>query len=106
LVLGSEGSPATGELAETAHSTGKPVHVVGDPAQIRPDHLADAESVAITVSSSAPPRLCRAVVGALSGLGPMSLVLRRVSTETIPLDGLLPADAHQNLAEHSSPEQM
>jgi 4-hydroxy-3-methylbut-2-enyl diphosphate reductase len=98
LVLGAAGSPATGELAELARSAGKPVHVVGAPTHIRPDHLAGAESVGITVAPSAPQQLCRAVVGALSGLGPMSLVLRRVSTETIPLDGLLPADAHKNLA--------
>ena len=92
FVLGSASSPETGALADVARSSGKPVHIVDDLTHLRPDHLPGAENIGIVVSPSGPPLLCRTVVGALSGLGPMSLLLRRVSTETIPLDGLLPAD--------------
>ncbi len=94
FVLGAANSLATRELAELVRSTGKPIRVVDDLARIRPDHLAGAEHIGIAVASSAPRPLCRAVVSALSGLGPMSLLVRRVSTETIPLDRLLPADLH------------
>jgi 4-hydroxy-3-methylbut-2-enyl diphosphate reductase len=93
FVLGPQNSTATSELAGLARSTGKPVHVVDDLARIRPEHLIGVESIGIAVSASAPTQLCKAVVSALSGLGPMSLLLRRVSTETLPLDAVLPADA-------------
>lgn len=101
FVLGAANSPETGELAGLARSAGKPVHVVDDLARIRPDHLTGAESIGIVVSPSAPPELCRVVVSALSGLGPMSLLLRQVSTETIPLDGMLPVSVGRTPLPHA-----
>ncbi|MBP2327850.1 4-hydroxy-3-methylbut-2-enyl diphosphate reductase IspH [Kibdelosporangium banguiense] len=78
FVLG--GGPETGELAARLDSCPAPVHIVDRPEWIRPSWLAGAASVGLTVTPSAPPSLGRQVLDILSGLGPLSVVRRQVTT--------------------------
>jgi 4-hydroxy-3-methylbut-2-en-1-yl diphosphate reductase len=72
-----------------ARSTGTTAHVIDHPRRIPRTSLAGAESIGIAVVPSAPPALFQEVIDVLSGLGPMSLVSRRVVTEPIDLNSRL-----------------
>lgn len=65
---------------------GRTVHVLEDVGSIRPVWLAGAQSVGLVSYRSAPRGLERAVVEALSGLGPLSLAHREVRTRVSNLE--------------------
>ncbi len=60
------------------------VHVIEDIAQIRPAWIAGAASIGIVPTTSAPPNLEHELLDLLSGLGPLSIVRRRLTTEVLP----------------------
>jgi 4-hydroxy-3-methylbut-2-en-1-yl diphosphate reductase len=83
LVLGSERDPDCRDLAAAAGTEPALVQVLNDLGQLRPDILAGAGVIGLAVARSAPDRLAGQVREALSGLGPLSAVTRRVSTEAL-----------------------
>jgi 4-hydroxy-3-methylbut-2-enyl diphosphate reductase len=80
LVLGAATAPDTADLADAAFDARTPVHTVDGLERIRPSWLAGAESIGVATAPSAPPHLLHAVLDALSGMGPLSVVRRRVTT--------------------------
>ncbi|QFZ18455.1 4-hydroxy-3-methylbut-2-enyl diphosphate reductase [Saccharothrix syringae] len=83
LVVGSDNSSNSRRLAELARRGGTPAHLVDDAAQIAWTWLAGASTVGLTAGASAPSALVEEVVAALSGLGPVEVEERRVTSEDI-----------------------
>jgi 4-hydroxy-3-methylbut-2-en-1-yl diphosphate reductase len=83
LVLGTEDEPDTRLLAGLARAGHAKAHVIGDPGQIQPSWLAGVGTIGLAETVSARPRLAGQVTTALSGLGPLSVTRRRVSTEIL-----------------------
>jgi 4-hydroxy-3-methylbut-2-en-1-yl diphosphate reductase len=83
LVLASRDDPDTRRLAGLARAGHAKAHVIGDPAQIEPSWLAGVSAVGLAEAVSATPGLAGQVRLALSGLGPLSVTRRRVSTEIL-----------------------
>jgi 4-hydroxy-3-methylbut-2-enyl diphosphate reductase len=81
LVVGAATATDTTELVAVAAATGKTVKQLDDVAQLRPEWLGPAASVGILVSTSARPELPDELVEVLSGLGPLSVTRREVTTE-------------------------
>jgi 4-hydroxy-3-methylbut-2-enyl diphosphate reductase len=86
LVLGAATAADTTALVNAITAARRPVHVVDHLERIRPSWLAGAESIGIATAPSAPPLLLHTVVDALSGLGPVSVACRRVTTDLVDLD--------------------
>ena len=83
LVLGAEDEPDTRLLAGLARAGRAKAHVIDDPGQIQPSWLAGVGTIGLAETVSARPRLAGQVTTALSGLGPLSVTRRRVSTEIL-----------------------
>jgi 4-hydroxy-3-methylbut-2-en-1-yl diphosphate reductase len=83
LVLGAEDEPDTRLLAGLARAGHAKAHVVGDAGQIEPSWLAGVGTIGLAETVSARPRLAGQVATALSGLGPLSVTRRQVSTEIL-----------------------
>lgn len=95
LVLGDAADPDTRQLATLARGAdsatsarhglprggGGKVQVISDPAAIMPSWLAGTAAVGLAESTSARPGLASEVTRALSGIGPLSVTTRRVTTE-------------------------
>lgn len=60
------------------------VQVIDDIAQIRPTWIAGAASIGIVPTMSAPTNLEQELLDLLSGLGPLSVVRRSVTTDVLP----------------------
>ncbi|MEU6642547.1 4-hydroxy-3-methylbut-2-enyl diphosphate reductase [Saccharomonospora sp. NPDC046836] len=83
LVIGSMNSSNSQRLVELAHRAGTPAHLINDASNIRPEWLADAGVIALTAGASAPAHLVESVITTLGGLGPVTVVERATSTETM-----------------------
>jgi 4-hydroxy-3-methylbut-2-enyl diphosphate reductase len=83
LVVGSVNSSNSRRLVELAGRQGTPGHLIDDAAGIRPDWLAGVRVIGLTAGASAPPRLVEGVIGALAGLGPVTVSEREITRETI-----------------------
>ncbi|GAB2958976.1 4-hydroxy-3-methylbut-2-enyl diphosphate reductase 2 [Amycolatopsis acidiphila] len=83
LVVGSANSSNSVRLVELARRAGTPAHLIDDPRDIRPAWLAGAGVVGLTAGASAPPRLVRAVIDAIGGLGPVTVEERETTRETV-----------------------
>ena len=83
LVVGSANSSNSLRLVETASPAGRPGRLVDDASGIRPEWLSGVRSIGLTAGASAPPRLVDDVLGALAGLGPVTVAQREVTRETI-----------------------
>ena len=83
LVVGSANSSNSRRLVELAHRHDTPSYLIDEAADIRPEWLVGAGVVGLTAGASAPPRLVEAVVAALAGLGPVTVVEREVARETM-----------------------
>jgi 4-hydroxy-3-methylbut-2-en-1-yl diphosphate reductase len=83
LVLGSAGSPDTRHVCGLARGCGAKTHVVGEAGDIIPSVISGTGTIGIAESTSAAPDLARRVTEALSGLGPLSVTSRRVSTDVV-----------------------
>jgi 4-hydroxy-3-methylbut-2-enyl diphosphate reductase len=80
LVIGSANSSNSVRLVELARRAGTPAHLIDDASGIRPEWLADVETVGLTAGASAPPHLVDEVVRAL---GPVTVLDVETATESI-----------------------
>jgi len=83
LVLGSADSPDTRHVCGLARDRGAKTHVVAETGDIVPAVISGASAIGIAESTSAARDLADQVTEALSGLGPLSVTSRRVSTEVV-----------------------
>lgn len=83
FVLGSAESPDTRQLAALARSSGARAQVVSGLGDIVPGMLAGVAAVGVAESTSASPEVAGHLAAALSGLGPLSVLSRRVSSEIV-----------------------
>ncbi|MEU5883696.1 4-hydroxy-3-methylbut-2-enyl diphosphate reductase [Spirillospora sp. NPDC047279] len=81
LVCDSGDSAAARGPAALARERGAAARIVGGLGDLDPYELAGAATIGIDSTLAAPPGLADAVVGVLSGLGPLSVVRRRVVSE-------------------------
>ena len=81
LVLGSEDDPDTRHLTALARSNRAKANVIADVTEIIPSWLAGTSAIGLAESTAAAPGLAARVTEALSGLGPLSVTRRLVSTE-------------------------
>jgi 4-hydroxy-3-methylbut-2-enyl diphosphate reductase len=83
LVVGSTNSSNSVRLVELAHRHNTPSYLIDDPSDIRPEWLHGVGVVGLTAGASAPPRLVDAVIAALAQLGPVTVVERETTRETV-----------------------
>jgi 4-hydroxy-3-methylbut-2-en-1-yl diphosphate reductase len=83
LVLGIEDEPDTRLLAGLARASRAKAHVIDDAGQVEPSWLAGVGTIGLAETISARPGLADRVTTALSGLGPLSVTRRRVTTEIL-----------------------
>ncbi|MGH3962239.1 MAG: 4-hydroxy-3-methylbut-2-enyl diphosphate reductase [Pseudonocardiaceae bacterium] len=83
LVVGSANSSNSVRLVELANRHGIPSYLIDDPSDIRPEWLDGVGVVGLTAGASAPPRLVEAVIAALAELGPVTVVERETTRETV-----------------------
>jgi 4-hydroxy-3-methylbut-2-enyl diphosphate reductase len=83
LVLGDAESPDARHVAGLARSCGPRVQILGEPAGLEAGLLAGVSTIGLARSTSAGPALPSQVIHALSGLGPLSIATRQVSTEVL-----------------------
>lgn len=82
LILGDAMSADARQISALARDTGTKVQVVAGAAEITPGMLGPVHTIGTAASTSAPADLPAQVVTALSGLGKLSVVTRRLHTET------------------------
>ena len=83
LVLGSADTPDTRQLSALARASGARAHVVGAPGDILPAMLTGTATIGLADSTTAGPELAGQVTTALSGLGPLGVTRRHVSTDVV-----------------------
>ncbi|MFC0629351.1 4-hydroxy-3-methylbut-2-enyl diphosphate reductase [Kribbella deserti] len=83
LVVGSTNSSNSVRLVELARGQGTPAYLVDDADGLRPAWLSGVRVIGLTAGASAPPRLVNGVISALERLGPLEMVERRITRETI-----------------------
>ena len=83
LVLGAPDAPDSRRISALARDCGARTHVVSSACDILPAMLTGASAIGLAESTSASPALVGQVTEALSGLGPLSVTSRRVSTEVV-----------------------
>ena len=83
LVAGSANSANSTALVEIARRQGTDAQLIDGPADIRAGWLAGVRTIAVTAGASAPPHLVGAIVDALRGLGPASVVERESARESM-----------------------
>ena len=83
LVAGSANSSNSRRLVETAQRAGSPAYLIDGPEDIELGWLAGASVVGLTAGASAPPAVVGQIIDALSGLGPVEVSERVVTTESI-----------------------
>ena len=83
LVLGTEDEPDTRLLAGLVRAGRAKAHVIDAAGRIEPSWLAGVGTIGLAETVSARPRLAGQVATALSGLGPLSVTRRQVSTEIL-----------------------
>jgi 4-hydroxy-3-methylbut-2-en-1-yl diphosphate reductase len=81
LVLGNPDSADTKQVCGQARDSGTHVQVIAEVADIRPAMLAAVHTIGVAESTSAQAGLAAQVLLALSGLGRLSVVRRKLSTE-------------------------
>jgi 4-hydroxy-3-methylbut-2-enyl diphosphate reductase len=83
LVAGSANSSNSLRLVETARRAGTPAHLIDGPSDIELSWLAGVSTIGLTAGASAPPAVVNNIVAALSGLGPVEVGERVITTENI-----------------------
>ncbi|HUA40785.1 MAG TPA: hypothetical protein VMA32_04435 [Streptosporangiaceae bacterium] len=81
LVLGNPDAADTKQVCGQARDSGTHVQVIAEVADIRPAMLAAVHTIGVAESTSAQAGLAAQVLVALSGLGRLSVVRRKLSTE-------------------------
>jgi 4-hydroxy-3-methylbut-2-enyl diphosphate reductase len=83
LVAGSANSSNSVRLVETAQRAGTPAHLIDGPSDIQLGWLAGVSTIGLTAGASAPPAVVDDIITALSGLGPVEVTERVITTENI-----------------------
>jgi 4-hydroxy-3-methylbut-2-en-1-yl diphosphate reductase len=83
LVVGSVNSSNSKRLVEVAERAGCRAQLIDDAAQIPPAILQGVRRIGVTAGASAPEALVEQVLGALGGLGEITVSERNVATETM-----------------------
>jgi 4-hydroxy-3-methylbut-2-enyl diphosphate reductase len=83
LVIGSTNSSNSVRLVELARRRDTPSYLIDDAGDIRPEWLDGVHVVGLTAGASAPPQLVDAVIAALKQLGPVTVVERETTRETV-----------------------
>jgi 4-hydroxy-3-methylbut-2-en-1-yl diphosphate reductase len=83
LVLGTLSQRRATQMARLVTAHGSDIHLIAGISEIRPEWLAGAATVGITATPSADSRAQDETIDALSGLGPLSVVRRRVVTDVV-----------------------
>ena len=83
LVVGSTNSSNSRRLVELAQRHGTPAYLIDGPADIEVAWLDGVQVVGLTAGASAPPRLVEGVIETLKLLGPVEVVEREITQETI-----------------------
>jgi 4-hydroxy-3-methylbut-2-enyl diphosphate reductase len=83
LVVGSENSSNSLRLVEVAERAGCRARLIGDASELLPEWLTDAHRVGLSAGASAPEALVGQVVGALDGLGGVTVSERTVADEDV-----------------------
>ncbi len=83
LVAGSANSSNSVRLVETAERAGSPAHLIDGPSDIQLGWLAGVSTIGLTAGASAPPAVVEDIITALSGLGPVEVTERVITTENI-----------------------
>jgi len=83
LVAGSANSSNSVRLVETAERAGTPAHLIDGPSDIQLGWLEGVSTIGLTAGASAPPAVVDDIIAALSGLGPVEVTERVITTENI-----------------------
>jgi 4-hydroxy-3-methylbut-2-enyl diphosphate reductase len=83
LVAGSANSSNSVRLVETAQRAGTPAHLIDGPSDIQLGWLDGVSTIGLTAGASAPPAVVDDIIAALSGLGPVEVSERVITTENI-----------------------
>jgi 4-hydroxy-3-methylbut-2-enyl diphosphate reductase len=83
LVVGSLNSSNSRRLVELSLRRGTRAHLIDDAGEILPEWLVGARTVGVTAGASAPPHLVDEVVALLASLGPVDVVERETTRETV-----------------------
>jgi 4-hydroxy-3-methylbut-2-enyl diphosphate reductase len=83
LVVGSTNSSNSKRLVELARRRGTPAYLIDDAGGIRGEWLDGVQVVGLSAGASAPPRLVDGVVELLSHFGPVDVIERELTRETI-----------------------
>jgi len=83
LVAGSANSSNSVRLVETAQRAGTRAHLIDGPSDIQLGWLAGVSTIGLTAGASAPPAVVEDIITALSGLGPVEVSERVITTENI-----------------------
>jgi 4-hydroxy-3-methylbut-2-en-1-yl diphosphate reductase len=83
LVVGSRTSSNSKRLVEVSEREGTPAYLVDDERDVDVAWLAGAPTVGLTAGASAPEGLVDRIIGALGGLGPVTVEERTTTTESI-----------------------
>jgi 4-hydroxy-3-methylbut-2-enyl diphosphate reductase len=83
LVVGSANSSNSVRLVELSRRQSVPAHLIEDASHVDLSWLVDAATVGVTAGASAPPALVEEVIAVLAGLGPTTVQVHEVTTETI-----------------------
>ncbi|SFI62216.1 4-hydroxy-3-methylbut-2-enyl diphosphate reductase [Streptosporangium canum] len=83
LIAAGAGCPDARHVVRLAEPAGVPAQVVTGVADLCPDRLREAATVALTSARSAPSGLFEQIVTVLSGLGPLSVVNRQVTSDIV-----------------------
>lgn len=87
LVLGTADDPDAAHMRDEAAAVCRQARRVAAAGDIAAGWLADVDTVGVVPTRSAPPELMAQVRDALSGLGPLSPAVRRVSTGPVAPQG-------------------
>lgn len=83
LLLGTHDPSEQADLVESAASRHIPVHRLETPDELQPDWLCTSESIGVSAIPTAEPGVVENLLDILSGLGPLSVVRRHVTTEVV-----------------------
>jgi 4-hydroxy-3-methylbut-2-en-1-yl diphosphate reductase len=83
LVAGSANSSNSVRLVETAERAGTAAHLIDGPSDIQLGWLDGVSTIGLTAGASAPPAVVDDIVAALTGLGPVEVAERVITTENI-----------------------
>lgn len=94
IVVGSLNSSNSRRLVELSLRRGTRAHLVDDAGEILPEWLENTRTVGLTAGASAPPHLVDEVVALLASLGPIDVIERETTRETVHFG--LPAAARRD----------